>query len=97
MAEPVSEDARYVIVVKQGHSELYLALQDGFADPGQVQVLWDRRVGERRLGERRAGSRPGSEDRRDSDRRRAGLLGGLVAFLLPKPPSPPSSESRPAA
>ncbi len=97
MAEPVSEGARYVIVVKQGHSDLYLALQDGFADPGQVQVTWDRRAGERRLGERRAGSRPDSTDRRGGDRRRAGLLDRLVAFLLPRPPSQPPSESRPAA
>ena len=96
MSEPVSEDARYLMIVRQGQPEVYLALKERLEDPGQVQVVWDRRAGDRRVRERRTDPiRAASTDRRDSDRRRTGRIAGAIAFLLARPPEPPS-ESPPA-
>lgn len=44
------------VIVRMGQPEVYLALKARLEDPGQVQVIWDRRVRERRTDPVRAGS-----------------------------------------
>ena len=86
MGEPLSEEARYVLVVGRGRENLYLALKGRLEDPGQVQVVWDRRVRERRINAR--GEVVGR-------RQRAGFLGSVVAFVLGRetPDSDPPPEA----
>ena len=48
MADPVSEDAEYVVFVRRGHPKLFLSQRGQLEDPGPVRVICDRQVGERR-------------------------------------------------
>ncbi|MBI2461593.1 MAG: hypothetical protein HYV61_08950 [Candidatus Rokubacteria bacterium] len=95
MGEPLSEEAWYVLVVGRGRENLYLALKGRLEDPGQVQVVWDRRVADRRVRERRTNARDEVDGQRKRDRRRAGLLGSVVAFVLGRetPDSDPPPEA----
>jgi hypothetical protein len=92
MSDPISEDAQYLLIVQHGRDDVFLSLKDRIEAPGQLQVMWDRRVGERRKAESSAHS-----EHRAGDRRHANLLGNVLAILLAAPPPGPPSSSRPAA
>ncbi|HEV8309443.1 MAG TPA: hypothetical protein VGW35_17420, partial [Methylomirabilota bacterium] len=55
---------RWLIVVQQGHRELYEFLRQNFMAEAPIDLIYERRVGERRRG----GNAPRS-DRRQADRR----------------------------
>jgi hypothetical protein len=89
MTDPVSEDARYVVIVQQGQAELFLSLKDRLEAPDLAQVIWDRRAGQRRR-------EPGAvgDDRRSGDRRSTDLLGRVVALLVASPAARGPAGSR---
>jgi hypothetical protein len=91
MTDPISEDAEYLLIVQHGRDDVFLALKDRLEAPGQLRVMWDRRVGERRKAESSVQS-----EHRAGERRQTNLLGNVLAILLGAPPDPPSA-SRPAA
>ncbi len=89
MTDPVSEDARYVMIVRHGQADLFLSLKDRLEAPNLAQVVRDRRAGQRR---RAAATVAG--DRRSSDRRSPDLLEKVVALLFAPPAARPLAESR---
>ena len=93
MAETVSPNAKYVMIVRRGDPELYLALKERLDNAGAVQVILDRRGSERRLRERRTQARGQSDDRRQTDRRRDGFPPGIAGLLLARAGAKPGSES----
>jgi hypothetical protein len=77
MTGAVTDRPQYLLIVRHGHEELFLALRDRLEE-APVQVIWDRRVGERRRG-----SEGVSPERRRGERRGPGLgLRHLLGFLL---------------
>jgi len=92
MTDPISEDAEYLLIVQHGRDDVFLSLKDRLEAPGQLRVMWDRRVGERRKAESSVPS-----EHRAGERRQTNLLGNVLAILLGVPPTDPPSASRPAA
>jgi len=43
MADPVTEDAKYVVVVQRGRPKLLLSQRGWLEEPGPVRVICDRR------------------------------------------------------
>jgi hypothetical protein len=58
--------APQLLIVRRGHFAIYELLTRTFADDSNVQIVWDRRVGERH----QTTDAPGDEERRRTDRRR---------------------------
>jgi hypothetical protein len=82
VTDAISEDAEYLVVVRRGATDVFLALKARLEVPGQTQVIWDRRVGERRVSRS-----PVGEDRRGPDRRQTNLTRNVIALLLARTPS----------
>ena len=89
MTDPVSEDARYVVIVQHGQAELFRSLKDRLEAPDLAHVMWDRRAGQRRRAD--AGV---TGDRRSADRRSTDLLGRVMALLVAPPPARGPEGSR---
>ena len=60
MADPVTEDAKYVVVVQRGRSKVLLSQRGWLEEPGPVRVICDRQIDEGLRGSSRA---PGSAGR----------------------------------
>jgi hypothetical protein len=90
MLDAISEDDEYLMIVRRGETSLFRSLKVQLEAPGQLQVIWDRRVGERRTQ-----AEATSSERRHQDRRQTNLIGNLVAFLVAEPGA--VSSGRPAA
>jgi hypothetical protein len=91
MTDSLSEELEYLMIVRHGEVGVFRSLKGRLEAPGQLQVIWDRRVDERRTVAEGIG-----DERRRQDRRRTNLIGRLVAFLLAEPGGPPS-DVKPAA
>jgi|RhiMetdeSRZDD1v2_1073273.scaffolds.fasta_scaffold112446_3 hypothetical protein len=95
MGIPLLDNARYLVIVKRGEAPLLLALGHFMELVDNVEVIWDRRVGERRSepgaddGAGRGPDRPQEDspgqERRGPDRRQGGLQGQVLALLLQRP------------
>ncbi len=48
MTDALSEDVEYLMIVRHGETGVFRSLKGRLEAPGQLQVIWDRRVGERR-------------------------------------------------
>ena len=90
MTDVISEDVEYLMIVRRGEASIFRSLKARLEAPGQLQVIWDRRVGERRTQ-----AEATSSERRQQDRRQTNLIGNLVAFLVAEPGA--DSSGRPAA
>lgn len=77
MGIPLLDDARYLVIVKRGEAPLLLALGHFMELVDNVEVIWDRRVGDRR-----SEQSPVDSERRGPDRRQGGLQGQVLALLL---------------
>jgi hypothetical protein len=73
---PMSE-LRYVIV-RRGHFATYELLTRTFAGQPNVQIIWDRRMGERR----QSTLMPAGGDRRQYDRRRKQTHWGPLNYTI---------------
>jgi hypothetical protein len=70
-------ELRYVIV-RRGHFATYELLTRTFAGQPNVQIIWDRRIGERRQAIRT----PAAGDRRQHDRRRTPTRWGHLNYTI---------------
>lgn len=89
MSESVTDTAQYLLVLRRGEEELFMALRDRL-EAAPVQVIWDRRLAERRRN--RAGAAP--ERRRGERRSIQHALRSLLGVVLAAGERPASAESR---